>query len=141
MTGDPAGAPSASAPRDAGASAELCVLLACFTGRDRAAKIRRQLDKRLAQNGDAILDQVVVTINAKHKAGSRPHCGRPPSNRTVLSRRSACWSTRCRAWSRHDRVIPSSAAALSAAMPSNYSRSPKDFVHPARAGTRHRTVA
>ena len=47
---------------------ELCVLLACFAGHKRAAKIRRQLDKQLGQSGDAILDQVVVTVNAKHKA-------------------------------------------------------------------------
>ena len=31
-------------------------------------KIRRQLDKQLGESGDAILDQVVVTVNAKHKA-------------------------------------------------------------------------
>ena len=49
MTGGPAGAPPASAPRDADAGAELCVLLACFAGRKRAAKIRRQLDKQLGR--------------------------------------------------------------------------------------------
>ena len=68
MSGGPAGALPASAPRDAGAGTELCVLLACFAGRKQAAKIRRQLDKRLGQSGDAILDQVVVTVNAKRKA-------------------------------------------------------------------------
>ena len=64
----PAGALPAGAPRDAGAGAELCVLLACFAGRKRAAKIRRQLDKRIGQGGDAILDQVVVEVDAKRKA-------------------------------------------------------------------------
>ena len=33
----------------------------------RAGKVRRQLDKRIAQGGDAILDEVVVKVNAKHK--------------------------------------------------------------------------
>jgi uncharacterized membrane protein len=60
--------PPATAPRDGDAGAELCVLLACFTGRKRAGKVRRQLDKRVGQSGDAILDQVVVAITAKRKA-------------------------------------------------------------------------
>ena len=60
--------PPATAPRDADAGAELCVLLACFAGRKQAGKIRRQLDKQLGQSGDAILDQVVLAINAKRKA-------------------------------------------------------------------------
>jgi uncharacterized membrane protein len=58
----------ASTPRDPDASAELCVLLACFAGRKQAAKIRRRLDERIRQGGDAILDQVVVAVNAKRKA-------------------------------------------------------------------------
>ena len=44
------------------------VLLACFAEAKRAGKIRRQLDERIAQGDDAILDQVVVKIDAKHKA-------------------------------------------------------------------------
>ena len=68
MSDGPAGALPASPPRDVDAGAELCVLLACFAGRKQAAKIRRQLDKRLGQGGDAILDQVVLEINAKRKA-------------------------------------------------------------------------
>ena len=68
MSGGPADALPASAARDVHAGAELCILLACFRGRKQAGKIRRQLDKRLGQGGDAILDQVVVAINAKHTA-------------------------------------------------------------------------
>ncbi len=68
MSGGSADAVPASARRDADAGAELCVLLACFAGRRQAAKIRRQLDKRLGQSGDAIEDEVVVTVNAKRKA-------------------------------------------------------------------------
>jgi uncharacterized membrane protein len=68
MNRGPAGARPARAPQDGGAGTELCVLLACFAGAKRAAKIRRQLDKRIGQSGDAILDQVVVKINAKRKA-------------------------------------------------------------------------
>jgi uncharacterized membrane protein len=55
-------------PQDGGAGTELCVLLACFAGPKRAARIRRQLDKRIGQSGDTILDQVVVKINAKRRA-------------------------------------------------------------------------
>jgi uncharacterized membrane protein len=58
----------ASTPRDPDAGAELCVLLACFAGRKQAAKIRRKLDERIRQGGDAILDQVVVAVNAKRRA-------------------------------------------------------------------------
>ncbi len=68
MSDGPAAALPASPPRDVDAGAELCVLLACFAGRKQAGKIRRQLDKRLGQGGDAILDQVVLEINAKRKA-------------------------------------------------------------------------
>ena len=60
----PAGPPHGSG----GAGVQLCVLLACFAGQKQAAKIRRQLDKRIGQSGDAILDQVIVKINARHKA-------------------------------------------------------------------------
>jgi uncharacterized membrane protein len=68
MSSGPADALPARAPQDGGAGTELCVLLACFAGAKRAAKIRRQLDKRISQSGDAILDQVVLKVTAKHKA-------------------------------------------------------------------------
>ena len=59
---------AAAAPEGGGAHREQqCVLLACFAGAKRAAKIRRQLDERIDQGGDAILDQVVVKVNSKHK--------------------------------------------------------------------------
>ena len=45
-----------------------CVLLACFGGAKGAGKIRRQLDKRIAEGGDVVLDQVVLKVNAKGKA-------------------------------------------------------------------------
>src|SRR5215212_11305913 len=68
MSSDPADALPAWAPQDGGAGAELCVLLACFAGAKRAAQIRRQLDKRIGQSGDAVLDQVVLKVTAKRKA-------------------------------------------------------------------------
>ena len=68
MSSDPAGAAPARPPEDGSSGAELCVLLACFAGPRQAAKIRRQLDKRIGQSGDAIVDQVVVEVNAKRKA-------------------------------------------------------------------------
>jgi uncharacterized membrane protein len=58
----------ARAPPEGVAGTELCVLLACFAGRSQATKIRRQLDKRLGQSGGAILDEVIVAVNAKGKA-------------------------------------------------------------------------
>ena len=68
MTGSPAGARPARAPQDRSAGTGLCILLACFAGPRQAASIRRKPDKRIGQSGDAILDQVVVTINAKRRA-------------------------------------------------------------------------
>ena len=56
--------PAAGQPRGAGVS----VLLACFAETKRAGKIRRHLNEQIAQGDDAILDEVVVKINAKHKA-------------------------------------------------------------------------
>ncbi|GAA3064331.1 hypothetical protein GCM10010464_30910 [Pseudonocardia yunnanensis] len=69
MSNGTAGSLAAGPPHSSGgAGAQVCVLLACFAGRKQAAKIRRQLDKRIGQSGDAILDQVIVKINARHKA-------------------------------------------------------------------------
>ena len=67
MSSGPADALTARAPQDGGPGTERA-LLACFAGAKRAAKIRRQLDKRIGQSGDAILDQVVLKVDAKHKA-------------------------------------------------------------------------
>ena len=63
MTASAEGGPGAGGPQGAGAS----VLLACFAEAKRAGKVRRELDERIAQGGDAIVDEVVVKINAKHK--------------------------------------------------------------------------
>ena len=66
------GGPNPRAAREGAAGwragTELCVLLACFAGQRQAAKIHRQLDKRIGQSRDAVLDQVVVKINAKRRA-------------------------------------------------------------------------
>ena len=62
------GTGGARPPGDGGADAELCVLLACFAGPKRAAQIRSQLDKLIAGGGDTVLDQVVLKVDAKHKA-------------------------------------------------------------------------
>jgi hypothetical protein len=68
VSGGPAGAVPARPPEDGGAGTELCVLLACFAGAKRAAQIRSQLDKLIAAGGDTVLDQVVLKVDAKHKA-------------------------------------------------------------------------
>src|ERR1039457_2088801 len=65
---DRAHAVPASPPEGGRPRTQVCVLLACFAGAKRAAKIRGQLDKRITGGGDAILDQVVVKVNAKRKA-------------------------------------------------------------------------
>ena len=68
MSGGPDFELPARAPQDGGAVTELCVLLACFAGPRQAAKIYRQLDRRIGQSGDAVLDLVIVKINTKHRA-------------------------------------------------------------------------
>ena len=50
------------------ADTEQCILLACFAGPDRAAKVHRDLNKRIVAGGDAILDEVLVRVNSKHTA-------------------------------------------------------------------------
>jgi hypothetical protein len=46
----------------------LGVLLECFGGTKAAGKARRGLDAQLKSQGDALLDTVVLQVNAKHKA-------------------------------------------------------------------------
>jgi hypothetical protein len=46
----------------------LGVLLECFGGNKAAGKARRGLDARLKSQGDALLDSVVLQVNAKHHA-------------------------------------------------------------------------
>ncbi len=68
MTADPAAEMAAGTPPERSSSAEQCVLLTCFAGAGRAGKARRPLNERLVQDGDAILDQVVLKVSAKHGA-------------------------------------------------------------------------
>ena len=65
---DPAPAVPARPPEGGLAGTQVCVLLACFAGAKRAAKIRGQLDKRITSGGDTILDQVILKVDAKHRA-------------------------------------------------------------------------
>src|SRR5262245_59371705 len=68
MSNGTAGSLPAPLPHSGGAGTQLCVLLACFAGPKRAVKIRRQLNERITQGGDAILDQVIVKVNAQYRA-------------------------------------------------------------------------
>jgi hypothetical protein len=53
---------------------QLAVLLACFRGTKAAGKARHGLDARLKSHGDALLDSVVLQVDAKHKASDHdPH--------------------------------------------------------------------
>ncbi len=61
------GAPAAGETPGAGATERQCLLLACFAGSKRAAKIHRELNKRIDQGGDALLGEVVVKVDSKHK--------------------------------------------------------------------------
>jgi hypothetical protein len=54
-------------PRAKG-GAEVGVLLECFSGNKAAGQARRGLDAQLKSQGDALLDTVVLQVNAKHKA-------------------------------------------------------------------------
>jgi uncharacterized membrane protein len=54
MTGSPAGT-------------ELCVLLACFAGARGASKARGAIGKRVRGHGDSVLDEVVVSVDARHR--------------------------------------------------------------------------
>ena len=49
-------------------SGSLGVLLGCFDGTKAAGKARRSLDAQLKAQGAALLDSVVIQVNAKHKA-------------------------------------------------------------------------
>ena len=49
-------------------SGSLGVLLGCFDGTKAAGKARRSLDAQLKAQGAALLDSVVVQVNAEHKA-------------------------------------------------------------------------
>src|SRR5271169_2019452 len=65
---DRAHAVPASPPEGGRAGTQVCVLLACFAGAKRAGTIGGPLGKRLTGGGDTVLDQVVLKVDAKHKA-------------------------------------------------------------------------
>ena len=48
--------------------ARVGMLLECFSGDKAAGKVRHGLDAQLKSQGDALLDTVVLQVNAKHKA-------------------------------------------------------------------------
>src|SRR5215470_11394791 len=56
------------ADADGQAGRQLGVLLACFGTLKAAAAARRPLDEDLRSRGGAILDTVVMKVNAKHRA-------------------------------------------------------------------------
>jgi uncharacterized membrane protein len=58
----------ARADTTAKSSGALGVLLGCFAGTNAAGKARRGLDAQLKAQGAALLDSVVLQVNAKHKA-------------------------------------------------------------------------
>jgi uncharacterized membrane protein len=45
----------------------LCVLLACFSGAKGASKVRRALGKGIRRQGDAVLDEVVLSVDPHGK--------------------------------------------------------------------------
>jgi uncharacterized membrane protein len=47
----------------------VCVLLACFSGAKGAAKVRRALGKDIRGHGDAVLDEVVLSVDSHGKVG------------------------------------------------------------------------
>ena len=59
---------------DAGAEGggQLGVLLVCFDKLKAAAKARHSLDQKLRSGGDALLDTVILQVNAKHKVSVYP---------------------------------------------------------------------
>jgi len=65
---DPAPAVPARPPAGGSAGTQVCVLLACFHGAKQAAKIRGPLAKRITSGGDRVMDQVILKVDAKHKA-------------------------------------------------------------------------
>ena len=58
----------ARAGTGAGGGAQVGMLLECFSGDKAAGKARHGLDAQLKSQGDALLDTVVLQVNAKHKA-------------------------------------------------------------------------
>lgn len=65
-TGGATGGATAGAGAEGGG--QLGVLLVCFDELKAAAQARRSLDQKLRSGGDALLDTVILQVNAKHKA-------------------------------------------------------------------------
>ena len=68
MSEDPAAGEAAGASQVELTGAEPASCWPALPGLERAAKVRRKLNERIEQGGDAILDQVILKVNAKHKA-------------------------------------------------------------------------
>jgi uncharacterized membrane protein len=45
----------------------LCILLDCFAGHKRAAKVHDAIGKRIRASGDSILDEVILTVDRKRR--------------------------------------------------------------------------
>lgn len=67
MSGDPAAPMPGSVPGDAHGSG-VCMLLACFGGVNSAGRARRKLAERITRAGDAVLDEVVLRVDARQRA-------------------------------------------------------------------------
>ena len=50
------------------AQTRVCILLACFPGARGAAKARKTLGHQLADSGEAVLDEVILRVDARHRA-------------------------------------------------------------------------
>jgi len=69
MSSNPAH-PASADPPGTTAPTRVCLLLACFRGARTAARARRTLDRQLT-GGDAVLDEVILRVNARHRADPR----------------------------------------------------------------------
>jgi len=68
MSGVAQGPGDARTGTGARGGAEVGVLLECFSGRKDAGQARHGLDAQLKSQGAALLDTVILQVNAKHKA-------------------------------------------------------------------------
>ena len=67
MSSIPAHPASADTP-GATAQTRVCLLLACFRGARTATRARKTLGRRLTAGGDAILDEVILRVDSRHRA-------------------------------------------------------------------------
>jgi hypothetical protein len=67
MSSDPTGASPEGMPGNL-AQAKVCLLLACFRGARGAAKVRRDLDRRITTSGGSVLDEVILRVDSRHRA-------------------------------------------------------------------------